>query len=73
MDLYSKKIIGYEFDKVMDTDLAIRTIKNAYECKILGKQVIFNNDLGSQYITLNFQNIYQKLNAFTHLVPSEIL
>jgi transposase InsO family protein len=33
MDLYSRKIIGYAFDKVMDTDLAIRAVKNAYECQ----------------------------------------
>ncbi|WP_423219599.1 DDE-type integrase/transposase/recombinase, partial [Fervidicella metallireducens] len=31
MDLHSRKIIGYAFDKVMDTNLAIRAVKNAYE------------------------------------------
>ena len=54
MDLHSRKIIGYAFDKVMDADLAIRAVKNAYECQKPNKEVILHSDLGSQYTSFKF-------------------
>jgi putative transposase len=63
MDLHSRKIIGYAFDKVMDTDLAIRAVKNAYECQKPSKQIILHSDLGSQYTSSGFAEYMSKIKA----------
>ena len=69
MDLHSRKIIGYAFDKVMDTDLAIRAVKNAYECQKPSKQVILHSDLGSQYTSSKFAEYISEI-KFIHSFSS---
>ena len=70
MDLHSRKIIGYAFDKVMDTDLAIRAVKNAYECQKPSKQVILHSDLGSQYTSSKFAEYISEI-KFIHSFSSK--
>jgi putative transposase len=70
MDLHSRKIIGCAFDKVMDTDLAIRAVKNAYECQKLNKQVILHSDLGSQYTSSRFSEYISEI-KFIHSFSSK--
>ena len=49
LDLYSKKIIGYAFDKRMTNDLVIKSLKNAYysQSPDKDKEIIFHSNLGS--------------------------
>jgi len=54
MDLHTKKIIGYAFDKRMTTDLIIRALNNAVKLQSPDDGVIFHSDLGSQYTSLDF-------------------
>src|SRR5690606_7240778 len=70
MDLHSRKIIGCAFDKVMDTDLAIRAVKNAYECQKPNKQVILHSDLGSQYTSSRFSEYISEI-KFIHSFSSK--
>lgn len=49
MDLYSRRIIGWEFDESMTTDLVQRSLKQAYSLRGYPKKVIFHSDRGSQY------------------------
>ena len=70
MDLHSRKIIGYAFDKVMDTDLAIRAVKNAYECQKPSKQIILHSDLGSQYTSSKFAEYISEI-KFIHSFSSK--
>lgn len=70
MDLHSRKIIGYAFDKVMDADIAIRAVKNAYECQKPGNQVILHSDLGSQYTSSKFAEYISEI-KFIHSFSSK--
>lgn len=56
MDLHTRKIIGYSFGKKMTTDLAIKSLENAYTLQQPNKNVVFHSDLGSQYTSLEFIN-----------------
>lgn len=49
MDLHTRKIVGYSFSKVMETNLIIKALKNAYETQKPSGSVIFHSDLGTQY------------------------
>ena len=54
----------------MDTDLAIRAVKNAYECQKPNKQVILHSDLGSQYTSSRFSEYISEI-KFIHSFSSK--
>lgn len=57
LDLCSKKVIGHSFGKVMDSDLVVAALDNAYTNQRPEKgTVIFHSDLGVQYISSKFIN-----------------
>lgn len=62
MDLHTRKIIGYSFSKVMDTNLIINALKNAYEAQKPGDSVIFHSDLGTQYTSEAYAEQLKKYN-----------
>lgn len=65
MDLHTKKIIGYSFAKTMTTDLIINALNNSVVSQKPSPGLIFHSDLGSQYTSIEFQKVVEKLNI-TH-------
>lgn len=65
MDLYSKKIIGYSFDKKMDTTLVLRTLKDTLKNREINSTLILHSDLGSQYTSKAYE-IALDLNNIQH-------
>ncbi len=66
MDLYTRKIIGFSFDKSMTTDLTIRALENAYINSKPKDTVILHSDRGTQYTS----NAYMKKANELNLVQS---
>ena len=64
LDLHSKKVIGYAFDKRMTNDLVVRALRNAYysQAPDNSKQLIFHSDLGSQYTSKDLKELCKDFN-----------
>ena len=62
MDLHTRKIIGYAFDKSMTTDLTIKALENAYLNSKPNKPVILHSDRGTQYTSSAYKNKTKELN-----------
>ena len=58
-DLYSRKIIGWAFGKIMDAELAVKTLKNAVLNARLNGGIVIQSDLGSQFSS----NLYESARA----------
>lgn len=56
MDLHTKKIVGYSFDKNITTDLIIRVLDNVVIVQKPNDSLIFYSDSGSQYTSSEFIN-----------------
>ncbi|SKA83073.1 Transposase InsO and inactivated derivatives [Clostridium sp. USBA 49] len=61
MDLYSKKIIGYDISKNIDTALALQAVKNAVLLQKPKEPL-----LGSQYTSLEFEKYISETKIITH-------
>ena len=48
-DLYSRKIIGWVFGKIMDAELTVKALKNAVLNARLTGGIVIQSDLGSQF------------------------
>ena len=59
-DLYSRKIIGWAFGKKIDSDLAVKALKNACINVKNTEGIILQSDLGSQYTSNNFEGTLAK-------------
>src|SRR5690606_39289321 len=60
MDLHSRKIVGYAFDRHMTTELALKAVENAYQAQRPGPGLILHSDLGSQYTSEKFAEYMEK-------------
>lgn len=65
MDLHSKRIIGYSFDKKMDTTLVLRTLEDALKNRKISSKLILHSDLGSQYTSKAYEKALN-LNEIKH-------
>ncbi len=54
-DLYSRKIIGGAFGKIMDTQLAVKALRNAALNVKHTERIIIQSDFGSQYTSNLFE------------------
>jgi putative transposase len=59
MDLHSKKVVGYSFSQIMNTDLVMKALDNAYLAQNPANGLILHTDLGSQYTSEEFRNYVQ--------------
>ncbi|WP_442946280.1 IS3 family transposase [Oceanobacillus sp. MO10714A] len=69
LDLHSKKVIGYSFERSMTTDLVEKALENAYITQKPNDGVIFHSDLGSQYTSDSFAEkiqSYKMTHSFSH-------
>lgn len=55
MDLYSRKIIGWAFDKTMTAELAVKAVRNACLNVKTTEGIILQSDLGCQYTSTAFE------------------
>lgn len=55
MDLYSRKIIGWAFDRTMTAELAVKAVKNASLNVKSTAGIILQSDLGCQYTSNIFE------------------
>ncbi len=59
--LYSRKIIGCTFGKIMDAQLALRALKNAVLNVKHTEGILIQSDLGSQYTSNLFESAVAEL------------
>jgi transposase InsO family protein len=57
LDLYSRKIIGWQLDKRLDKKLVIEALREALESRSISKGIIFHSDQGVQYASEEFKKI----------------
>ena len=60
-DLYLRKIISWAFGKIMDTQLALKALKNAVLNVKHTEGIIIQSDLGSQYTSNLFESALAEL------------
>ena len=61
MDLYSRRIVGWQIDKRMKTDIVSKALMKAYNLRQPPKGLVFHSDRGSQYTSKQFRTL---LNGF---------
>ena len=57
MDLYSRRIVGWQIQSRMTTDLVSRALIKAYNLRQPTAGLIFHSDRGSQYTSQRFQSL----------------
>lgn len=55
MDLFSRRIVGWQIDKRMTTDLVSRAMIRAYNLRQPPKGLVFHSDRGSQYTSKRYR------------------
>lgn len=60
LDTYSRKVIGWQLDKTMRSDLVERALQNALTDRKVKKGIIFHSDQGIQYTSDNFRKILRE-------------
>jgi len=60
MDLYSRRIIGWEVSKRMTTDLVEKALLRAIRLRRPPRGVVFHSDRGSQYTSQRFRALLRK-------------
>jgi putative transposase len=57
MDIYSRKVIGWQLDKNLSSDLVEKALKNALMDRRVEKGIIFHSDQGIQYASESFRQM----------------
>lgn len=57
IDIYSRKVIGWQMDKNLNSELVEKALKNALMDRKVTKGIIFHSDQGIQYASENFRQI----------------
>ena len=57
MDLYSRRIVGWQIDKRMTTDLVSKAMMKAYNLRQPPKGLVFHSDRGSQYTSKRYRKL----------------
>lgn len=60
MDVYSRKIIGWELDKRLGSDLVERAAKKALFDREVQRETIFHSDQGIQYTSESFRKLLRE-------------
>jgi transposase InsO family protein len=63
IDIYSRKVIGWQLDKNLNSDLVERALENALMDRQVGSGIIFHSDQGIQYASESFRKLL-KANGF---------
>lgn len=57
IDIYSRKVIGWQLDKNLNSNLVERALKNALMDRQVERGIIFHSDQGIQYASESFRKI----------------
>ena len=57
IDIYSRKVIGWQLDKRLDSGLVEKALQNALVERKAGRGIIFHSDQGIQYSSQSFRKI----------------
>ena len=60
MDLYGRRIVGWEVSKRMTTDLISKALTRAYKIRNPPKGLVFHSDRGSQYTSKSYRDLLEK-------------
>ena len=63
IDIYSRKVIGWQLDKNLNSDLVERALENALMDRKVESGIIFHSDQGVQYASESFRKLL-KANGF---------
>lgn len=63
IDLFSRKVIGWNLSSKPDTDLVMTAFKKAYSARNVSFGLIFHSDRGSQYTAFAFRQLLDRLNV----------
>lgn len=57
MDLFSRRIVGWQIDKRMTSDLVCKALIKAYNLRQPPKGLVFHSDRGSQYTSKRYRRL----------------
>jgi putative transposase len=57
LDIYSRKIVGWQVDKRLNSELVEKALQNALRDRTIEKGMIFHSDQGIQYTSASFRNL----------------
>lgn len=60
LDIYSRKVIGWQLDKRLNTELVEQALKHAIEERRITEGIIFHSDQGVQYASDSFRHLLKK-------------
>jgi putative transposase len=60
MDIYSRKVIGWQLDKTLSSELVERALSNALLDREIKRGIIFHSDQGIQYTSENFRRMLRE-------------
>ena len=63
LDLYSRKVIAWDFSTRQDADLVIRVFRKAYALRGKPQGLMFHSDRGTQYTSSSFRQLLDSLNV----------
>lgn len=63
MDLYSRKVIGWNLSSKHDADFTMKAFKNAYRGRDIRYGLIFHSDRGSEYTAFAFRQLLDSLSV----------
>lgn len=69
MDLHSRKIIGYHFDRNMTTVIVEKALEDAVSNRNVENGLILHTDLGSQYTSNEYE---ERLKELTITIPTAV-
>jgi putative transposase len=62
LDLFSRKIVGWDIGRTMETSLVEGCLRNAVEWRRPGQGLLHHSDRGSQYTSDNYRKMLKTLN-----------
>ena len=63
IDLFSRKVIGWNLSSKPDVDLVMTAFKKAYSARDVSYGLMFHSDRGSQYTAFAFRQLLDQLNV----------
>jgi transposase InsO family protein len=63
LDLYARRVVAYEISMSADTELVMKTFRNAFEQRKPSSKLLFHSDLGVQYTSFEFRKLLRESNV----------
>ena len=63
LDLYARRVVAYEISMSANTELVMKTFRNAFEQRNPSSNLLFHSDLGVQYTSFEFRKLLRESNV----------